>query len=106
MRALAVTGRERNPLLPDVPTFAEAGFADYDMPIWFGIIGPAGLSAERLGRLHDEIVRAAGRQKLKDLFAAQGARALLVPPGPFTKRVHGEIALWRDVIPRVGIRAE
>jgi tripartite-type tricarboxylate transporter receptor subunit TctC len=106
MRALAVTGPERNPLLPEVPTFAESGFGDYDMPIWFGLIGPAGLPAERLDRLHAEIVRAAGRPRLRELFAAQGARALLVPPQAFTKRVHAEIALWREVIPRVGIRAE
>jgi len=106
MRALAVTGKERNPLLPDVPTFAESGFGDYDMPIWFGIIGPAGLPADRLERLHGEIVRAAGRPRLRELFAAQGARALLVPPAAFTRRVHAEIALWREVIPRVGIRVE
>ena len=106
MRALAVTGKERNPLLPEVPTFAESGFGDYDMPIWFGIIGPAGLPAERLDRLHAEIVRAAGRPRLRDLFAAQGARSLLVPPPAFTKRVHAEIAQWREVIPRVGIRPD
>jgi tripartite-type tricarboxylate transporter receptor subunit TctC len=106
MRALAVTGKERNPLLPEVPTFAESGFGDYDMPIWFGIIGPAGLPADRLDRLHAEIVRAAGRPRLRDLFAAQGARSLLVPPPAFTKRVHAEIAQWREVIPRVGIRPD
>jgi tripartite-type tricarboxylate transporter receptor subunit TctC len=106
MRALAVTGKERNPLLPDVPTFAESGFGDYDMPIWFGIIGPSGLPAERLDRLHGEIVRAAGRPRLRDLCAAQGARSLLVPPAPFTRRVHAEIALWREVVPRVGVRVE
>ena len=106
MRALAVTGKERNPLLPEVPTFAESGFGDYDMPIWFGIIGPAGLPADRLDRLHAEIVRAAGRPRLRDLFAAQGARSLLVPPPVFTRRVHAEIAQWREVIPRVGIRPD
>lgn len=106
MRALAVTGKERNPLLPEVPTFAESGFGDYDMPIWFGIIGPAGLPADRLDRLHAEIVRAAGRPRLRDLFAAQGARSLLVPPPAFTRRVHAEIAQWREVIPRVGIRPD
>ena len=106
MRALAVTGKERNPLLPEVPTFAESGFGDYDMPIWFGIIGPAGLPADRLDRLHAEIVRAAGRPRLRDLFAAKGARSQLVPPPAITKRVHAEIAQWREVIPRVGIRPD
>jgi len=106
MRALAVTGRERNSLLPDVPTFAESGFADYDMPIWFGIIGPAGLPAARLERLHAEIVRATERPRLRDLLSSQGARALLTPPGPFAKRVQGEIAQWREVIARVGVRAD
>jgi tripartite-type tricarboxylate transporter receptor subunit TctC len=106
MRALAVTGRERNPLLPEVPTFQESGFGDYDMPIWFGIIGPAGLPRPILDRLYQEIVRAGERPRLRELFVAQGARPMAVGPEPFSKRVAAEIAQWREVIPRVGIRPD
>lgn len=102
MRALAVTGRERNPLLPDVPTFAESGFPDYDMPIWFGLIGPAGIPAPLLERMHAVIAQAAQRPRPRELFASQGASAPLTPPAAFSKRVAAEIALWREVVPRVG----
>jgi len=102
MRALAVTGRERNPLLPDVPTFAESGFADYDMPIWFGLIGPSGMPAPLLERMHALIAQAAQRPRPRDLFASQGASAPLTPPAAFARRVAAEIALWREVVPRVG----
>ncbi|MBC7778750.1 MAG: tripartite tricarboxylate transporter substrate binding protein [Proteobacteria bacterium] len=106
MRALAVTGKERNALLPEVPTFQESGFGDYDMPIWFGIIAPAGLPKPILERLFNEIARAGERPRLRDLFVGQGARPMAVPPPAFAKRVESEIALWREVVPRVGIRPD
>ena len=102
MRALAVTGRERNPLLPDVPTFAESGFPDYDMPIWFGLIGPSGIPASLLERMHAVIAQAAQRPRPRELFASQGASSPLTPPAAFARRVATEIALWREVVPRVG----
>jgi tripartite-type tricarboxylate transporter receptor subunit TctC len=105
-RALAVTGRERSPLLPDVPTFAEAGFPQYDMPIWFGIVGPAGLPQPVIARLSQEVARALDKPKVRDMFLAQGARPTTLAPADFTRRIESEIRQWRDLVPKAGIKPE
>src|SRR4051794_26031593 len=73
IRALAVTGKERNPLLPEVPTFAEAGFPDYDEPIWWGMSFPAGTPMPIRERLHAELMRAVAKPKLAEFLAARAA---------------------------------
>ena len=55
LRALAVTGATRSPLMPEVPTFAEASMPNYDIEVWFGLYGPAGLPTDIVNRLNDEL---------------------------------------------------
>ena len=57
LKGLAVSGTARNPLIPDVPTFAEAGFADFDASFWIGLAAPAGTPAERLEKFAAESVK-------------------------------------------------
>lgn len=104
LRPLAVTGKERSPLLPDVPTFAEAGFPDYDVPIWWGFVLPAGTPEMIVSRLHEELVRAVNKPKLKEFFAARGAPVHTNTPAEFTRLVESEIRMWKDLIARTGIK--
>jgi len=71
LRALAVSGRQRSPVLPDVPTLAESGLTDFESTAWWAMFAPAGLPAEASKRLREEIGRisasAAFRDKLGDL---------------------------------------
>jgi tripartite-type tricarboxylate transporter receptor subunit TctC len=105
-QALAVTGKERSPLLPDVPTFAEAGFPKYDMPIWFGFIGPAGIPEPVLTRFVQETARALEKPAVRDMFMAQGARPTTSTPAAFSKRVEAEMRQWRELISKAGIKLE
>lgn len=105
-RAIAVTGRERSPLLPDVPTFAEAGFPQYDMPIWFGIMGPAGIAQPIVARFTQEVARAVDKPKVREMFLAQGAKPTTSAPGELTPRVEAEIRQWRELVPKAGIKPE
>lgn len=105
-RGLAISGRERHPLLPDVPTFTEAGLAGADMIYWFGFMAPGGTPAAIVDRLAQEIAKAVEKQKVKDAFATQGVRAVASTPAEFQRRVHDEMKLWRDVIQKGGVKAE
>lgn len=106
IQGLGVTGKERNPLLPEVPTFAEAGFAGYHMSYWWGIAVPAATPPRIVARLNQEIVRAADKPKLKESFLNQGARAVTSSPAEHSRRVGGEIKVWKNVIAKAGVKVE
>ena len=103
IRPLAVTGRERDPALPDVPTFAEAGVPDVIVEPWFGYMAPRGTpepAVRRLNALFGEALADAGVQaRLRDL----GARPEGGPPERFAAHVRSEVARWRQVVERNGI---
>jgi tripartite-type tricarboxylate transporter receptor subunit TctC len=106
VRGLAVAGRERHPLLPEVPTFAEAGFPEYNMIYWFGVMAPAGTPAAVLGQLQQGIARAVEQPKIRDAFAGAGVRAVASSSADFTRRVDDEARVWKRVIQRAGIKPE
>ena len=106
LRPLAVTGGERSPMLPDVPTFAEAGFPGYDAPIWFGYMAPAGTPAPVVARIQEELAKAVAKPAVRELFAKQGAKTQTVGGGAFTRRVAEETKTWRDLVARRGIKVE
>ncbi len=106
LRPLAVTGNERSPMLPEVPTFAEAGFPDYDSPIWFGFMAPAGTPPAVIARIHEELDKALARPAIRELFQKQGARAFTIPAAEFTRRLAAEMQSWKDLVARRGIKVE
>jgi tripartite-type tricarboxylate transporter receptor subunit TctC len=106
LRPLAVTGSARNPLLPDVPTFAEAGFPGYDAPIWFGVMAPAGTPRATAARLEEELRQAMTRPTVRDLFARQGAVPQTLAGADFTRRVAAETRAYKDLVDRRGIKVE
>jgi tripartite-type tricarboxylate transporter receptor subunit TctC len=106
IRGLAVSGSERHPLLPDVPTFAEQGFDRYDMSYWWGIAAPAGTPNEIVARLNQELGKAAAKAKLKEAFATQGARPLASTPQQAAQRVEREIRVWKDIVSRAGVTVQ
>jgi tripartite-type tricarboxylate transporter receptor subunit TctC len=106
LRPLAVTGNERSPMLPDVPTFAEAGFPGYDAPIWFGYMAPAGTPAPIVARIHEELAKAMAKPAVRELFTKQGAKPQTVGGAEFTRRVAEETKTWKDLVARRGIKLE
>ncbi len=106
IQGLGVTGKERSPLLPGVPTFAEAGYPRYDMSYWWAIGAPAGTPPRIVSRLNQEIAKAADTAKLKELFLSQGARAVTSSPAELSRRISEETRTWKDLIVKAGIKPE
>jgi tripartite-type tricarboxylate transporter receptor subunit TctC len=106
LRGLAVAGKERHPLIPDVPTFTEAGYGNYDMVYWFGLMAPAGLPPAVLARIQQGVARAVEQPKVIDVFAATGARAVARSSTDFSKKVQDESRLWKSVVIKSAIKIE
>lgn len=103
---MAVSGEARSALLPQVPTFAEAGTPRYDMSYWWGIAAPAGTPAEIVVRLNTEIRRACAAPRLREAFLQQAALAVTSTPEEMTAHLTREIGVWREVIVRAGVKVE
>jgi tripartite-type tricarboxylate transporter receptor subunit TctC len=106
LRALAVTGRKRSDALPDVPTMDEAGVKGYEATLWFALVAPAGLPAGIATKLGQETVDILNSAEMKETLAQQGLVADPAPPDALTAQIRSDIAKWRDVIAKAGIKPE
>lgn len=104
LRALAVTGSKRSPLLPDVPTAAEAGVPGYEMKNWNGIIVSSGVSDALVGRLQKDITGIFERADFKAQVDAMGAEVELLGPADFGRRLRDEVAMWQRVVKESGLK--
>mgnify|MGYP001279793637 FL=1 len=104
LRALAVTGSKRSPLLPDVPTAAEAGVPGYEMKNWNGIIVSSGVSDAVVGRLQKDITGIFERADFKAQVDAMGAEVELLGPADFGRRLRDEVAMWQRVVKESGLK--
>jgi tripartite-type tricarboxylate transporter receptor subunit TctC len=98
IRALAVTSRERHPLLPEVPTMAESGLPGFEAASWQGLFAPAGTPTAVLERLHAEVARAMQAEEIRDAFARQGFLVEATTPADFAAFVAAETARWAAVV--------
>ena len=92
--------------MPDAPTFAEQGFADYDAPIWFGMLAPAGTPPQAVARLQAELAKIMEKPAVRELFNGQGARVMSISSQEFTARMTREVQKWTDLVARTGIKIE
>ena len=106
LRPLAVAAKSRMKLLPDVPTAAEGGVANYEASSWFGIAAPAGTPAPIIERLHKEIVAAVRSPAMQERFAKTGAQLVGNSPQDFAAQIRAERARWGEIIKAAGIKAE
>jgi tripartite-type tricarboxylate transporter receptor subunit TctC len=98
LRPLAVAAAQRLPLLPDLPTAAQAGVGGFEASSWFGIMAPAGTAPEVVARLHGAIVAALRQPVVADRIASSGARAIGNSPDEFASQIRAERAMWQEVI--------
>jgi tripartite-type tricarboxylate transporter receptor subunit TctC len=106
LRALATTGAQRSPALPDVPTIAESGVRGYEAGLWYGFVGPAGLPAPLVQRLNAEIAAAIRAPDVKERLASEGLEARSSTPEALGKLMSSDIARWAEVIRRAGVHVE
>lgn len=106
LRPLAVSGAARARLLPEVPSMAEAGIPGVDVLGWWGFIAPAGLPAALQEQLHALLLAPARSDPMKARLEAQGYTVVASRPAEFAAQIRQEIAQWREVVAKAGIKAE
>ncbi|SFP07677.1 Tripartite-type tricarboxylate transporter, receptor component TctC [Variovorax sp. OK605] len=104
--AFAVTSAQRVPMLPDVPTVAEAGLPGYDSTGWFGVVAPAGTPAPVVARLNAEINAALGDEQIKASIRNLGAEPAPTSSEAFEAYMQSETKKWAKVIQAAHIRLD
>ena len=106
MRALAISGTERVPALPDVPTFAEAGLPQYSVLNWSGLAAPKGTPPEVIEKLQAGIAKALTELDVQEFLTSQGAEPGGMTAAAFAQLMQEETARWRDVAATAGFEAK
>jgi tripartite-type tricarboxylate transporter receptor subunit TctC len=106
LRPLAITSRSRSPLLPDIPTMAEAGFPAVEVLNWQGIIGPKGMPAEIVALLNRVGNKALQDKELRELMLGQGNEIAGGTPQDFAALIAAEKPRWAKVVKDAKIEPE
>jgi len=102
---LAMTTAERSPLLPDVPTLAEAGVAGIDVTSWYGLLAPRATPKPVLDAIFKLTSDILASPALREKLEAQGLAVKIEAPDVFADRIRRETAMWRDLIRQRDISA-
>jgi tripartite-type tricarboxylate transporter receptor subunit TctC len=98
VRALGTSGKTRSPILPDVPTMAEAGVPGFNATLWVGFMAPAGTPKPVVDKLHDEITKILRRPDIKQAWEKTGATPIVMTQPEFKDFMDAQVAKWADVI--------
>jgi tripartite-type tricarboxylate transporter receptor subunit TctC len=105
LRVLAVTGPQRSPLLPDVPTWKESGI-DAEVINYWGIVAPAGTPREIVMRLNSEVLRILAQTAVKERLEREGAELIPGPPERLSALMEADLAGWRKLISDAKLQLE
>ena len=106
LRALGVSSNTRSPLLPDVPTIAEAGVPGYEVLGNFGIFAPAGTPRAVIDRLNREVAAVVKLPEVQERLAAQAATPVLQTPTEFEAGLKAEVAKWAKIVKSTGVQLD
>ena len=106
LRALAVTGSHRASWIPEVPTFAELGYKEFDGQTFTGLFAPAGTPAEIVTKLHESLAAILKDHATVEKFNALGAEAVAMTPAEFTSYLEREDAKWIPVVRKANIKTD
>ena len=106
MRALAVALPRRTPLLPNVPTMAEAGLPDHDAVGWLALLAPAATPRPTVDRLNKAVLAALREPGVQARLRSLGAEAASSTPEELTSRIRRESAKWIEVAHKLNIKPE
>jgi tripartite-type tricarboxylate transporter receptor subunit TctC len=98
VRALGTSGVKRSPILPDVPTLAEAGVPGFQATLWVGFMAPAGTPQPIIEKLNKEITKIVSRPDIRAAWEKQGAEPVTMTQPQFKQFMDAQIAKWADVI--------
>ena len=105
-RALAITGAQRLPVLPDVPTFKDVGLPGYQVVNWFGLAAPKGTPNDVITKLHGAVQKSMADPALRDALAQQGAVPGGQSPAEFSAFLKRETQLWANVARQANVKPE
>lgn len=105
-RPIAMMSDRRASLLPDVPTFAEAGFPESTLRLWVGLHGPANLPPAIVRKLSDTAARTVGAPDVRERFTSVGLDAYSSSPREFAEMVRGDVERLGKMMAAAGIKAE
>jgi tripartite-type tricarboxylate transporter receptor subunit TctC len=103
---LAVTGTQRAPLVPNVPTFTESGLPGIDVPLRWGIAAPAGTPRAIIDKLNHALNAALATDEVRARLAVEGAEAAPTRPEQYATQIDHEITMWSTLVKDVGIKPE
>jgi tripartite-type tricarboxylate transporter receptor subunit TctC len=106
LRALGMGSLQRNAVLPDVPTIAEAGVPGYEGVNWWGLVAPAGTPAPIIAKLHEAITAVQDSPEVQQQFAHEGAEVVKMSTDQFGKFMVSEMNKWEKVVKEGGIKAQ
>ncbi|HEX2255922.1 MAG TPA: tripartite tricarboxylate transporter substrate binding protein [Afifellaceae bacterium] len=106
VRALGVSGNERNDLVPEVPTIDEAGVPGYEATIWLGLMAPAGTPEDVLDKLNEEVRAIQQLDEVRQEWAQQGVTPLIMTRQEFDEYLRADIEKWAEVIRVSGATAQ
>ena len=106
LRALAVTSSTRSPMLPDVPTVAEAGYPGFEAMVWFGLFAPPRMAPALADKLGRELIAVVQSKKMSDFLVAQGALPSGIGAAEFAKVIRDETVKWHRVTVAAGVQPE
>ena len=106
LRLLAAAGAKRSPLLPDVPTVAEAGYPGYALDIWLGVTMPAKAPQAVVTRVNADIAKVLNTPEIKARLAAQGVEIVTGSPQALAQLIRDDYARWGKIIKAAGIKGD
>lgn len=106
LRALAVTGSRRTPVMPELPTVSEAGVPNYEVSAWVGVLAPAQTPGDVITRLNGELNKVLQMPDVRKIWADQGAEVGGGSPERLAAHVQSELAKWGKVVREANIRVQ
>lgn len=106
LRALAVTGRNRSPAAPKLPTVAEAGVAGYEIVAWQGLFAPADTPDDIVRKIYSDMIAVLGMPDVKQALLAQGLEAVGSTPDAFSEHIRKDLVKWAKIIRAADVRVD
>lgn len=106
LRALAVTSKQRHPMLPKVPTVAESGYPGFEALSWQGLFAPSATPPELVAKISAEVNKAIKTPEIADFFAARGFLIDGTTPAAFKALIEAEVKKWTPIVKTSGAKAD
>jgi tripartite-type tricarboxylate transporter receptor subunit TctC len=104
LKPLSIAAEQRAAALPDVPTAAEGGLADFSVSGWYGLVAPAKTPKNVIDRVNAEAIRALQNEQVRQRLAASGSQPVGAGPAEFDAHIRAEITRWERVLKAAGVQ--